>query len=313
MEAITDLGIIDTISAGFRTLNRKLWLVVVPILLDLFLWLGPKLSIAPIVERTLMALEKGMEMANGAGTETSLGMIESMGSLLRETVSQTNLFSLLVWGSLGVPSIASLKPLEGQANVIFEIDTYWQLFAAQALLLTVGLLIAALFLTLLARALRKEKPALGEQLKRVLLNWLYLGLVVIPLGGILILGGTIGMLFGPLAILVILVDLWLLIYVTFVPQAITLARVSPLRALISSFNVVRMNFWPTVGLLLLTNVLNAGLGLIWQRLLLNSTIGAAVAITASAYIGTALTLAFFIFYQDRLMRLHEFLQRKRSA
>lgn len=313
MEAIDILGIIDTISAGFRTLNRKLWLIVAPIFLDLFLWLGPKLSIAPIVERTLMALEKGLEMTSATGTESSLSMIESMGTLLRETVSQTNLFSLLVWGSLGVPSIAGLKPVDGQANVIFEIDTYWQLFLAQALLLAVGLLIAALFLTLLARALRKEKPPVGEQLERVLVNWLYLALIVVPLGGILILGGTIGMLFGPLAILVVLVDIWLLVYVTFVPQAITLARVPPLRAIMSSFNVVRMNFWPTVGLLILTNVLNAGLGLIWQRLLLNSTIGAAIAIIASAYVGTALTLALFIFYQDRLMRLHELLQRKRSA
>ena len=86
----------------------------------------------------------------------------------------------------------------------------------------------------------------------------------------------------------------------------------PLKALFSSFTVVRMNFLPAVGLIILVNVLGMGLGLIW-RSIMGSTVGMLVAILFNAYIGTSLTVASFIFYRDRLARWHTFLQEQRSA
>ena len=37
-------GVIDTISAGYAAINRQPWLLLAPILLDLLLWLGPRVS-----------------------------------------------------------------------------------------------------------------------------------------------------------------------------------------------------------------------------------------------------------------------------
>src|SRR6266508_3738532 len=37
-------GLIETIQAGFNTLNRNLWLLLLPLALDLALWLGPQLT-----------------------------------------------------------------------------------------------------------------------------------------------------------------------------------------------------------------------------------------------------------------------------
>ena len=39
---------IDALSAGFRFLSWRVELILIPVLLDLMLWLGPHFSIAPL-------------------------------------------------------------------------------------------------------------------------------------------------------------------------------------------------------------------------------------------------------------------------
>jgi hypothetical protein len=36
-------SVIDTLTAGYETINRRPWLILLPIALDLLFWLGPKL------------------------------------------------------------------------------------------------------------------------------------------------------------------------------------------------------------------------------------------------------------------------------
>ena len=43
------MGVIDSLSAGYRFLVRRLDLLLIPVLLDLFFWLGPKLSIETLM------------------------------------------------------------------------------------------------------------------------------------------------------------------------------------------------------------------------------------------------------------------------
>ncbi|MBI2912035.1 MAG: hypothetical protein HYY05_07815 [Chloroflexi bacterium] len=47
------MGIIDTLSAGFGLVARRPWLLVVPVGVDLLLWIGPHLSVEPLVNRLL--------------------------------------------------------------------------------------------------------------------------------------------------------------------------------------------------------------------------------------------------------------------
>ena len=42
-------GLIDTIQSGFNTINRHLWLLLLPLVVDLFLWLGPQLTMGNVV------------------------------------------------------------------------------------------------------------------------------------------------------------------------------------------------------------------------------------------------------------------------
>ncbi|MBV9133482.1 MAG: hypothetical protein JO318_12340, partial [Chloroflexi bacterium] len=42
-------GVIETLSAGYSAVNRQPWVLLLPILLNLFLWLGPHVSYSPLV------------------------------------------------------------------------------------------------------------------------------------------------------------------------------------------------------------------------------------------------------------------------
>jgi len=50
------LGLIDTLSSGFKVVQRRPWLILPPVLLDLWLWLGPRWSIQPLADSLLRLL-----------------------------------------------------------------------------------------------------------------------------------------------------------------------------------------------------------------------------------------------------------------
>lgn len=309
------LSIIDTLTAGFNRVTKRVWLATVPVLLDLFLWLGPKLSVAPVIDKTAALFRRTMDVVTPPGSPDVdfTEMLEMMIDTLRESVGRTNLLALLAWGRLGVPSATSMRPIEAGARWVIEIHEYWQMFLLQLLLLGVGLVIACVFLGILAQQVRGEDVDLVELLRRVPIYWVYMALIFVPLSMLLIFALSIGLLLGPFAVFIGVVVLWLMIYTSFVPHAVTLGGEKPIRALWSSFAVVRYNFWSTLGLILLTNMIGTGLGLVWHRLLMKSAIGTLVAILANAYVGTALTLALFVFYRERSARWHEALQQQRNT
>lgn len=309
------LGIIDTLTAGFTALRQRVWLAAVPVLLDVFLWLGPKLSVAPVIDKTAELFRRTMAAVPSPGSPDVdfTEMLEMMIGTLRESVGRTNLLAFLAWGRLGVPSATSTNPIEPGARWVIEIHEYWQMFLLQLLILGVGLLIACVFLGILAQQVRGEEPSLVLMLRSVPVYWVHMAAIFVPLSMFLIFALSIGLLLGPFFVFVGVIVLWLMIYTSFVPHAVTLGGEKPIRALWSSFAVVRYNFWSTLGLILLTNLIGAGLGLVWHRLLMKSAIGTFVAILANAYIGTALTLALFVFYRERSARWREALSQQRSA
>lgn len=304
------MNIIDVITEGFNLVTKKLWLAIVPILLDLFLWLGPKMSVAPVINQllTISAQNRSALEAMGSQDANLAQMMTVMTQAIQETMDRANFMILLAWGRLGLPSIAGMRPINPATDRVIEITGYGQLMLTQALLLGIGLFIACLFLGMIAQAVRGEGLRLGRLLVRAPVYWLRMALLLAPLGMGLLTGFSLLAMFGPLGILLLVGLFWLTIYFSFVPQAITLAEQKPLAALWNTFVFMRYSFWPAFGLIVLVNVIGGGMNLIWQRLLGGSTAGMVVAILANAYVGTSLAAAMFIFYRERVAALQSALQ-----
>jgi hypothetical protein len=307
------LSILDTLTVGFTTTIKKLWLMALPVAVDVFLWLGPKVSIAPVIDRLVEGFDEALALAApGAQDQALTQMWPLLLEEMQAALSRVNLLALLSWGRIGFPSIAGNRPINPEVDQVMQVSSYGRMFVAQLSIMAVGLFLAAFFLALIAQQVSEEEFDLQHVLSRAPLYWARMATLFVPLGVMLILAVSVGLMLGPLVFLVWVGVLWFLVYTMFVPQAIVLSGDPPLRALWNSFAIVRMNFWSALGLLILTGVISMGLGLIWDGLL-RSTVGTMVAIVANAYVGTALTVAMFVFYRDRLSRWHEAVQASKGT
>jgi len=160
--AARPLGVIACLAAGFEVLGRHLWLIALPVLLDLFLWMGPRLSVAPLIQGFLAILRSqpayNLEMAQQVVEGTRL---------LEEFAEQFNLFSLLSAVPLfDLPSLlahgaATASPL-GEPFVL-PVANVLMLLVWCAVLLPVGLALGFLYLNGVARGVGALRPASKEE------------------------------------------------------------------------------------------------------------------------------------------------------
>jgi hypothetical protein len=81
-------------------------------------------------------------------------------------------------------------------------------------------------------------------------------------------------------------------------QALALQDIGLVQAIWRSFNVVRRNLWATLGLILLSLVIQTGFAQIWQGLNTGSW-QTLLGIIGNAYIGSGVMAAIMTFYLDR--------------
>ena len=111
------MGIIDSLSAGYRFLFRRPQLLLIPVLLDLFLWLMPRLSIATLSSRLAAFYDEA-----AAAEEMPPDVVElfnQLSQMLTMWGESSNLLNLLVNSLLlHVPSMMTVRqPLPDSAVV----------------------------------------------------------------------------------------------------------------------------------------------------------------------------------------------------
>jgi len=314
-------GIIDTLTAGFDIATRRLWLIIVPVALDLYFWLGPKLSIAPLFRK----LNSMLMVPPGSPSEYR-EMVEPVRSVLEEAARTMNLSTLLSARILGMPSLiasgmsVARPPLHAATIEIGNPLIFLGLFVVLSL---VGLLIACFYLGLIAQEARDGRIDFRFLFRRVWLYWFRLiaTLIVAGVGAALLalpasLVISITAFFGRgvaslMQSLFMASMIWIGIYLYFVPRSILLSEDGVLRSFVNSVQLVRLNFWSTLGLILLIFIIESGLALVWQ-LLLGNIWGTLAAVIGNAYVGTGLVAATFIFYRDRYAAWLQVLERRKG-
>lgn len=309
------MGLIDTLTAGFRLVWRRPWLILLPVLVDVLLWLGPQLSVRPLMDVMVEIMR-----ASGIPADAAQGLMVSP-EMLQDMTTGFNLLWLLsnslTWFNVLVPGLVEPARL-GLATA--PIDIPLASLPVVALLLAVaGLGLGSAFLTSIVSQLEGPGGLAPSSLRRWLHTWgwvLVYGLLllamfmvstfVLSLGISLLLLLVPGLanVFGTLAVLTgtwILVGLFLLLY--FVAAAMASDGVGLGQAMRRSLAVVMQNFWSTVGLIVLTGMILVGFQVIFQRLAQAGPVAIIMSILANAVLLTGLTAARLIFYRDRLLRI----------
>src|SRR5256885_16484854 len=95
------IGIVQALGLGYESVVRSIWVVLIPIGLDLFFWLGPHLSIQSMFER----LVADMTAASQSTPDFAQNMDE-MRAALTAGGSSGQPFSLVANPVIGVPGLS---------------------------------------------------------------------------------------------------------------------------------------------------------------------------------------------------------------
>lgn len=303
--------------AGFEIVARHVELILLPLILDLFLWLGPRLSIGPITGR----LKSSMLASLGDRRDVAT-LYAMMGAIMDEIGEAFNLFSALNPGPLsGVPVLMPSRMETGRpfgAPLVIKLDTLLVALLLAGVLAVVGLGLNAIYLRGVARRVLKETEAqlpgplsvLDLWLRFIKLGLVYVGLAIAVS---LVLSGIIGAvaLISEAVANMLMVLMFSVIIFTGVSAAVHLMFTIPgmvqlrrdiLPAMKESLLLSRGDFLNVVFLLGLIFVVSQGLNVVWMLPKLDSW-STLIGLAGHAFVSTALTVAVFVFYQERLQFL----------
>lgn len=303
------IGVIDALTAGFELVARRPWAILLPVVVNLLIWLGPRLSVAPLTAQVADIIRAGIRNQSGQYAEAALTAARA----LSQWGEQFNLVDLL---AVGLPALA----VPAQAQRLLPLSAWGQALASAGGLLVLGGYLLALYLTIIARQVQgRQEAALAALARaaRVIWRLVALGVVILGIGLVVTLPammviGVISFLYPQGAVFLATVTAWLAIgflvwvsfYLFFAADAMVLDDAGVRQAVSKSATLVRLNGGATAMLIALTLTLTWGLGVVWEKIAA-STVGAVAAIVANAYVSSALVAASLIFYTSRWRALEE--------
>ena len=255
------MGIIEALSAGLDAVLRHPWLLLIPVLLDLFLWVGPRLHAPALYQSFEPALR---QMTQQMTTSESRYAVQELSKAIEQFFIQFNLLAWLSAALIGVPIVnggigATVKLVTGGAPLLWSVDSFESYLLVFVIATALGLFISALYWTLLGDYVRGETFQTTRWLKRSLGVWknlLVLALAVVsvivmalfPLSMIMF---TLSAFSAGLASFVPLLALglaaWIMLVCIFTPHGLVVYRLPLSRAINTSILIVRANFSPPPG------------------------------------------------------------------
>ncbi len=293
-------GLISSVTRGFDAVANHFLVILPPLLLDLFLWLGPRLRLTKLLQALF---DMGQNFAIPA--LSSSATMEASQEAWQQIASGFNLFSALRTFPVGTPSLLWLQiPLQNPLGEQSIFDLSVPAFIGWTVLLVfLGWVVGALYFYWVAGiSIQPEKRSLTKSVTQaVLLSALWtVALLVVGLPVLTMLGTLVLVSPGIAQVVSFFASMfvvWLVMPVFFSAHGIFTFQLDALRAILNSLRVVRFTL-PNIALFLLTFVvINQGLSLLWTTPNQDSW-WLLVGIGGHAFVSTALLAASFIYYRD---------------
>jgi hypothetical protein len=319
------MGALACLTTGFDVVARNPYLILIPFFMDLFLWLGPRLSLAPIF-KAVENLVTDLMISGIPDADISEAFALTV-QVLNELSAGYNLFSILHPAPLlGVPSLminqlTVERPFGIRPDV--SISSVFLVLPMGVLLVIVGLALTAFYLNWVGSRViaETESPLTGPRsVWNLWGQFILLSLVLLlalSVFGMIIMffSSFLGLFSMPLAWLSIIlassIVLFIAVHLMFTVPAIVQLQRGLFQAIKESLLLTRSDFLNVTFLLLLIFIISRGFNFVWTLPEFNSW-SALIGLAGHAFVSTALTATLFIFYQERLSFL-EVLQQIRAA
>ena len=310
-------GIIGSLRAGFDVTAGHITAILMPVALDLILWLGPRLSLNTLAQPVLNYIQQGMTANGGFKPED----VTSMMTLYQQSFKAFNVLALLRTFPVGVASLISgklpgLTPL-GMPTTM-QIDSYLNLVGLVFLLTLIGWLFGGLYFRWVAAIVTPENlpstvgvliQTLFYSVVWVLVCWI-LGLpIIFTVSLIFMFNSVVGEV---VLVLLAFISMWLIVPVFFSPHGIFVKKQNAFASILGSFQMARFTL-PTSSLFVLTVFLLAYSSNFLWAIPTNDSWLTLVGILGHGFVTTALLASSFKYYRDMTAWLQTVLARLRGA
>ncbi len=294
---------IPALLAGFDILSTHLELLLFPIILDLWLWLGPHMRLDTLLMPIFEQFQPALQTYVGDQPESLTVVTQAW----QELLPRMNLFSVLRTYPVGVPSLMYTRlPVLAPWTPLPEIQvgSWGTTFLFWLLNTLLGIFLGAGFFLLSAQAIKgmplpfrltvKSWVQSSLQTFGLALVWMVGSLFVIfPLSLTSMISGDGGIFFLCAGILLV----WFLLPFVFSPHGIFMNALPFWRAILYSTYIVRRSLPSTSLFILAALITSGGLDVLW-RIPSESSWFALIGILGHAVISTALLIASFVFFRD---------------
>jgi hypothetical protein len=314
--ATTPPSMITSLMVGFDAVANHVGLILFPITLDLFLWLGPHVRMRNLTAQLFNDL---LSMPGANGPET-MEVMRFNQELLISIAERLNLMSLIRSYPVGIPSLmVSRMPLEAPAGspVVLEVPSLTATVGLWLVFTFLGLVFGTLYFFVVERATLngriewsralREWPRASAQVVLLALFWvaLMLGLSV-PASCLITIVSLSGMGIGRIGIFVYSVLIaWLIYHLLFSSHGIFVNQRNAWGSIRDGVRISRMTFMNTFLLFLMIFILSEGLDVLW-RVPAESSWLAVIGVIGHAFVATGLLAASFVYYRDA----NRFVERK---
>ncbi len=320
----TPPSIVEILSDAYAALNKAPWVLLVPLLINAYLWFGAGVSLAPILAQT-SAMVREIQ-PDGAST-TDVADVRDQTLLILDEIAKVDMRGQLAWlnivpytiytfgtagasaDALGLPYIVA-KSVPLAANNTIQIADSLGLVGWIAIINVMTLIASGIFLELARGGVThapdwQQAPLRMARTVAVLLLYALLMaavvvLLLIPLTIFVMLLFGVSPAFGAFVVFIGAgIWLWVGIYIGFTREIMVLSQVGPIRAIQASVQIVRVAFWRTLALLMILLVIAAGSGVILTGLI-DSLIGRIAVVVIGTYLMSGLVMARLRFVQLQL-------------
>jgi hypothetical protein len=308
-------GVLGSLKAGFEAVSNHVILISLPFLLDVFLWLGPRLGVSkvlgPVYQMVFDQLKKGLT------TPDEIKQLVAFQTIFTDWLQHFNLVSLmsrLQTFPVGISSLmAKTMPADTPIGIEIgnQLSSPFTMTGYMFLLVFVGWIIGALYFRWVSGAILGGRGAYVSIMHAIFqtlllssLWFVFLSFLSIPVTIFLAVLSLISPTLASIGLFVlVLASFWLVVPFFFMPLGIFVRNQNAFRSIFSSFRMVRFTFPSSAMFVFIIFILSTGLNYLWSVPKSNSWM-TLIGIAGHAFISTALLAASFVYYRDMNGWLH---------
>jgi hypothetical protein len=307
-------GVVVSIRAGFDAIASHIAAILLPLILDLWLWLGPRLSMERLFQPVLLDIR---QMAKVSGlTEAD---IDKALEMYRTIFHEFNLFSILRTFPIGVTSLMMGRmPLKTPLGIpaIIQVNTAESLLMIMFGLTLVGWLAGGLYFRWVSAIVATGQDNSGAAIHSIIQALLFsviwaivsfaLGMPVLFI--VYLLFAISPSLAQGIVLFLGFLSMWLVVPLFFSPHGIFVRKQNAFASIVGSLRMARFTLPSSSMFVLSIFLLGVGLNFLWSVPPEDSWM-ALVGIFGHAFVTTALLAASFIYYRDMTSWLQTVLDR----